>query len=211
LRVQLVLRRQQAHRLLQLGRGPGAQRRGGPQFPGLGTLAIPVEELQRPAETEATIPFSQHPQAIDQDYFTSWNNKQAPGFRAADQQWGYGPIYRSQMLDEKLTPQISGDKKTTLAGVANAMEDAGTVDMRAEFVLPLALALLGNQRDPAVAKVIAELKAWRAEGAHRIDRDKDGVYEHSDAIRIMDAWWPLWMHAQFEPALGSDLFGKIQS
>ena len=26
----------------------------------------------------------------------------------------------------------------------------------------------------------------------------------------MDAWWPLWIKAEFEPALGADLFGKIQ-
>jgi hypothetical protein len=83
--------------------------------------------------------------------------------------------------------------------------------MRADFVLPLALKLLGNQSDPTVAKAIDELKAWEADGSHRIDRNRDGVYEHSDAIRIMDAWWPLWLHAEFEPTLGSDLFGKIQS
>jgi acyl-homoserine lactone acylase PvdQ len=181
-----------------------------PNFPAWGRSQFLWKNFNDQLKTEATIPFSQHPQAIDQDYFTSWNNKQAPGFRAADQQWGYGPIYRSQLLDEKLQPEISGNKKTTLAGVANAMEGAGTVDMRADFVLPLALKLLGNQSDPAVAKAIDELKAWRADGAHRIDRNRDGVYEHSDAIRIMDAWWPLWMHAEFEPALGSDLFGKIQ-
>src|SRR3954447_22669830 len=182
-----------------------------PSFPAWGRSQFLWKNFNDQLKTEATIPFSQHPQAIDQDYFTSWNNKQAPGFRAADQQWGYGPIYRSQLLDEKLVPQIDGGKKTTLAGVANAMEDAGTVDMRAEFVLPLALKLLGNQSDPAVAGAIDELKAWRADGAHRIDRDRNGQYEHSDAIRIMDAWWPLWLHAEFEPALGSNLFGKIQA
>ena len=30
-----------------------------------------------------------------------------------------------------------------------------------------------------------------ARGGQRRDRDRDGVYEHADAIRIMDAWWPL--------------------
>jgi hypothetical protein len=109
-----------------------------PNFPAWGRSQFLWKNFNDQLKTEATIPSSQHPQAIDQDYFTSWNNKQAPGFRAADQQWGYGPIYRSQLLDQKLVPQISGNRKTTLAGVANAMEDAGTVDMRADFVLPLA-------------------------------------------------------------------------
>ena len=40
------------------------------------------------------------------------------------------------------------------------------------------------------------------DGGLRRDPDRDGVYEHSEAIRIMDAWWPLWVKAQFEPALG---------
>jgi acyl-homoserine lactone acylase PvdQ len=161
--------------------------------------------------TAQYIPFSHHPQVIDQDWMTSWNNKQAPGFRASDSQWGYGPVYRSQMLDEGLKPQVAGSKKTTLAGVINAMENAGTVDMRADRLLPLAFKILGNPKNATAAQALAELKAWHADGSHRIDRNKDGHYDNADAVRIMDAWWPLWLHAEFEPALGSDLFGKIES
>ena len=151
-----------------------------------------------------------HPHAEDQDYFTSWNNKQAPGFHASDNQWGYGPIYRSQLLDARLKPQIAGGRKTNLAGVINAMEGAGTVDLRADRLLPFAFKVLGNGRNPRLADAIAKLKAWHAAGSHRLDRDQDGVYEHSDAIRIMDAWWPRWLHAEFEPTLGRDLFSKIE-
>jgi acyl-homoserine lactone acylase PvdQ len=161
--------------------------------------------------TASYIPFKQHPQVVDQDWMTSWNNKQAPGFRASDSQWGYGPIYRSQLLDEGLKPQVAGKKKTTLAGVVNAMENAGTIDLRANRLLPLAFKLLGNPKNPTAAHALAELKAWHADGSHRIDRNKDGQYENSDAIRIMDAWWPLWVHAEFEPVLGSDLFDKIEN
>ena len=182
-----------------------------PNFPAWGRPQYLWKNWNDQTKTEATIPASQHPQGIDQDYFTSWNNKQAPGFRAADQQWGYGPIYRSQMLDQQLVPQIAGGKKTTLAGVVNAMETAGTVDMRADFLLTIAFKLLGSQSDPKVAHALDELEAWHAAGSHRIDRDRNGVYENSDAIRIMDAWWPLWVKAEFQPALGSDLFGKIQA
>jgi acyl-homoserine lactone acylase PvdQ len=157
------------------------------------------------------IPFSHHPQLVDQDWMTSWNNKQAPGFRASDSQWGYGPVYRSQLLDESLKPQVKGGRKTTLPGVVNAMENAGTVDMRADRLLPLAFKLLGKPKNPAAAHALAELEAWHADGSHRIDRNKDGHYDNADAIRIMDAWWPMWVHAEFEPVLGSDLFGKIQN
>jgi acyl-homoserine lactone acylase PvdQ len=160
--------------------------------------------------TASYIPIKRHPQLIDQNWMTSWNNKQARGFRAADSQWGYGPVYRSQLLDESLKPQVSGNRKTTLAGVINAMENAGTVDMRADRLLPLAFKLLGKPKNATAAHALDELKAWHAAGSHRIDRDKDGSYHNADAIRIMDAWWPLWVRAEFEPALGNGLFDKIE-
>ena len=39
----------------------------------------------------------------------------------------------------------------------------------------------------------------------------DGTYEHSDAIRIFDAWWPLWLKAQFQPVLGKPAFDTLAS
>src|SRR5207302_1442761 len=47
-------------------------------------------------------------------------------------------------------------------------------------------------------------------GAHRIDRNRDGQYDEAEAVRIMDAWWPLWLHAEFQPTLGSGLFSEIE-
>ena len=52
--------------------------------------------------------FERHPQAINQPFLTSWNNKQAPGYRAADNQFGYGPIYRSQSLDDRVRAASAG-------------------------------------------------------------------------------------------------------
>ena len=34
------------------------------------------------------------------------------------------------------------------------------------------------------------------------------TYEHAEAVRIIDAWWPRWMEAEFEPALGKPLFER---
>ena len=50
--------------------------------------------------------FSQHPQAVNQPYFTSWNNKQAPGYRAADA--GYTSVYRSMPLDDGIVKPYHG-------------------------------------------------------------------------------------------------------
>jgi hypothetical protein len=38
----------------------------------------------------------------------SWNNKTAPGFSAADNQWGYGAIYRSLALEDRVKARIAG-------------------------------------------------------------------------------------------------------
>src|SRR4051794_12523399 len=155
-------------------------------------------------------PPSAHPQFVDQDWATDWNNKQARGYRAADDNWGYGATYRSQLLADRVAPLVSGASKATPAQLVSAMEDAATVDLRADAVLPLALRVLGTPTDPVVARAADALRVWLAGGAHRIDRDGDGRYENSDAIALFDAWWPRWMHAEFEPALGPKLFGAIE-
>ena len=49
-----------------------------------------------------------------------------------------------------------------------------------------------------------------ADGAHRRDKDPlDLHYEHRDAIKVMDAWWPRWIEAQFKPPLGNVLYSRL--
>lgn len=162
-------------------------------------------------EAEIT-PFEQHPQVVNQRFITSWNNKQAPGFRGA----GFGEytsLYRSRPLDDRIRLGIEGERKMTLVELIDAMEDAGTVDLRGSHVLPWVLKVLDRPRDRVLASALNQLRAWSITGAHRRDRNRDGTYEHSDAIRIMDAWWPRLFRAVFEPALGEgvvELMGASQ-
>jgi acyl-homoserine lactone acylase PvdQ len=160
--------------------------------------------------TSAYTPPAQHPQTINQQFITSWNNKQAPGYRASDGNFGFTSVYRSQTLDDRIKRAIKGSAKMSLVEVIDAMEDAGTVDLRGDTVLPLALKVLGSQRDPALRAAIAKLRAWARSGTHRRDRNRDGAYDHAEAVRIMDAWWPLLLQAQFQPVLGSKLYKEIQ-
>ncbi len=200
-------------------------------------------------------PFEEHPQVINQRFINSWNNKQAPGFRAADSNYGYQSTYRVQPLDDRVRRGIKGANKMSLVELIDAMEDSGTVDHRGDKVLPFVLRVLegrvaqrtparrpagqrprgrrpasqrprsrrrpaftGRHRsaaatqvtDPALRTAIAQLKVWQADGAHRRDRNRDGVYEHSEAIRIMDAWWPLLIEAQFKPVLGEAMFRRLE-
>jgi acyl-homoserine lactone acylase PvdQ len=156
-------------------------------------------------------PASQHAQVIDQDYITSWNNKQARGTRAADGQWGFSSVYRVMPLADRIERGIRGKRKMSLVDLINAMEDAGTVDLRADKALPLALRAIGTPADPAVRDAVAKLRAWVRAGAHRRDLDNNGTYEHSEAIRILDAWWPLWIAAEFGNQLGKNLYTGVQS
>jgi acyl-homoserine lactone acylase PvdQ len=159
--------------------------------------------------TAAYTSFAKHPQTIDgQPYITSWNNKQARGYAGADTNL-FSSVFRSQMLDQEIEARIAGARKITLPGLVEAMGEAATTDLRAEQVLPLALAVIGSPREPRLAGAVAALRDWVASGSHRRDRDGDGTYEHADAIRILDAFWPLWMRAQFEPSLGRALFDRL--
>jgi acyl-homoserine lactone acylase PvdQ len=157
------------------------------------------------ALVESSTPRRARPNVIDQRYIADWNGKQAHGYGAADGNWGYGSVYRSKLLDDRVRRLVAGRRKTTLPALTEAMADAATVDLRGDAVLPWALRVLRGTRVEGVDK----LRAWARDGAHRIDRDGDGVYEHAEAIQIMDAWWPRLVRAQFEPVLGVKLFDAI--
>ena len=159
--------------------------------------------------TAAYTSFGKHPQAINgQPYITSWNNKQARGYAGADTNL-FSSVFRSQMLDQEIDARIAGSSKIDLPGLVEAMGEAATTDLRAEKILPLALRVIGVPADPAMAEAVAKLRAWVADGSHRRDRDGNGVYEHSDAIGILDAFWPRWMRAQFGRSLGGELFDDL--
>ena len=93
--------------------------------------------------------------------------------------------------------------------MVDAMELAGVTDLRAHVDLPLALRVIGRPGDASLRRAVDSLRAWRRAGGLRKDANRDGVYEHSAAIRLMDAWWPLWVRAQFAPALGGKAYRTL--
>ena len=161
LHVQLVLRRRQAHRLLQLGPEPGPRApiptRSSPAGPPMSGRATAARRRPpRPAWSSATTPPSAHPQAVDQTYITSWNNKQAPGYGDPATGQEFASVYRSNLLDENIKRYLSaGHGKLTLTDLINAMGNAGTEDLRGTEVLPYALTVLGHPSDPTLAHAIA--------------------------------------------------------
>jgi acyl-homoserine lactone acylase PvdQ len=193
--------------------GDNPKRAAGVSFavPNWGTGQWDWQGFNATTQTASYTPFAEHPQTVNQNYLTSWNNKQAPGFAASDANWSYGPVYRSQMLDRRVEGLINGSRKTNLQELIGAMEDAGSVDLRGERALPWMLTVLGEApNNPQLADAIRTLQIWLFKGAHRIDKDKDGHYEDERAVQLMDAWWPRAIDYMYRPVLGQDLFNKIQ-
>jgi acyl-homoserine lactone acylase PvdQ len=153
------------------------------------------------------IPLVAQPSAHNppEGWITSWNNKQAPGFAAHDRNFFYGPVFRSQMLDHGVTPLVATGT-TSRTDMIDAMEDAATVDLRGQQVLPLLLQVMGASApggvDPRAQAMRDRLATWQAAGAHRGDFDHDGAYDDPQAPAIMDAWWPRLAHAVFDAASG---------
>lgn len=160
--------------------------------------------------TASYTPSSKHPQVIDQAYLANWNNKQARGYRAADDNLSYGSIYRSQSLSDRIRRGIRGNAKMSLTELIDAMESAGTVDLRATRVLPYALRMIGRPRDPQLRRAVASLRTWVRAGGHRLDRDRDNVYERAEAISILDRWWPRWLRGQFRPTMGPAVYNRLK-
>jgi hypothetical protein len=70
--------------------------------------------------------------------------------------------------------------------------------------------VIGTPSDPTQAAAVAELKTWLADGTRRKEASAGSKsYADSDAIRIMDAWWPLLVQAEFQPGLGTDLYSAM--
>jgi acyl-homoserine lactone acylase PvdQ len=177
--------------------------------PNWGTGQWDWQGFNATTQTSSHTPFAEHPQTINQGYLTSWNNKQAPGYAASDANWSYGPVYRSQMLDRRVEGLINGSRKTNLAELIGAMEDAGSIDLRGEQALIWMLRVVGQPGDPALADAVRTLQIWLFKGPHRIDKDKDGHYDDERAVQIMDAWWPRAVDVMFKRPLGADLFDKV--
>lgn len=154
-------------------------------------------------------PPSQHPQSVDQDFYVSWNNKQAPGYTAAG--FGDGSVHRADLLEDRVKALVQAGGVTRSA-LAKAMEDAALTDLRGEDVLPELLQVIGTApvTDSQEATAVQQLTAWSAAGAKRRETSAGShTYANADAVRVMDAWWPLLIQGEFQPGLGTELYNAL--
>jgi acyl-homoserine lactone acylase PvdQ len=192
------------------GAYPQRSRGVSPDFPVLGTGPFDWKGFKPATQTADYLPFAKHPQAVDPPYLVSWNNKQAPEWAAADDNYGYGPLQRQQMIADKVRAATKGKGKMSIVELIQAMEEPATEDLRGYRLLPPILEAVGRPASPKLRKALATLRAWHKAGAHRRDLNRDGVYEETAAIELMDAWWPKLVSAEFKPVLGAAAFERLQ-
>ncbi|MEV6243209.1 penicillin acylase family protein [Lentzea sp. NPDC051838] len=157
----------------------------------------------------AVMPFAGHPNSINQDYYISWNNKQAKDFTFGG--FGHSAVHRGDLLDVRVKALIASGQKVTRASLTRAMAEAAVADLRAQEVLPELLRVLESAPlDATLAPVVQKLKDWQRSGSLRKETAKGSkTYAHADAIRVLDAWWPLLVQAEFKPSLGDPLYDAI--
>ena len=163
------------------------------------------------AYTFKQIPASHRPRALNprQGFFISWNNKEAPGWRKGPSEWSDGPVHRALILQRKLLIQRKREGgKVDLVGLTRAVNLAATTDLRGEDVYPWMRRVIGTAGGNR-GKLLALLDDWQRSGAQRLDANNDNLYDHSAAVALFDAWWPLAVKAEFQPTLGKRLFDQV--
>ncbi|MFF2079273.1 penicillin acylase family protein [Kitasatospora sp. NPDC058162] len=180
---------------------------------GLPVLAQPAYEwadFDPATNTARYTPPAEHPQSVNQDYYVSWNNKQASGYTAAG--FGNGSVHRANLLDDRVKALLQGGGKASRVTLTQAMEGAALADLRAEDVLPDLIRVLRSApvTDPAAATALQQLEAWLADGAQRKETSPGShAYADAAAIRVLDAWWPLVADGVMRPGLGDQLFAAL--
>jgi acyl-homoserine lactone acylase PvdQ len=195
---------------LQSGWYPRRARGVDPSLPAWGTGQWDWRGFKPDGNRARRLPFASLPKAADppSGYLVNWNNAQAPGWRAADDVWSFGPIHRSQLLEKPLQRTLR-QGKADLTRLVQINIEAATVDVRRE-VYPFLRRMIGNTTDQQVKAPLAILDEWAKTGMHRRDLDGDNVYENSAAVALMDEWWGRLVTREFRPILGSDLFERIR-
>ncbi len=184
-----------------------------PSLPAWGTGEWDWQGFDPATFASKRLSYRQLPKQVDPErgYFTNWNNKQAPGWRAADDNFAFGSLQRVQRLQKRVRAGIRGRRKMTLTRLTKAMADAATVDLRGQVSFPLLRKVLGKRSPAKVRGPLRLLASWAKAGGHRRDLDGDGLYEHGGAVALMDAWWERLMPGVFEPALGAPLVERIRA
>jgi acyl-homoserine lactone acylase PvdQ len=163
--------------------------------------------------TSSYLPPSARPNALDPSdgFIISWNNKEAPEWRKGPAEWDGGPIQHALILQQRLLNEVRrGGGKTDLTGLARAVNMTATTDLREFDVYPLMRQVIGSASGEE-GDMLALLDRWHRDGSQRLAPVGSNVYGDSAAVALFDRWWPLAVKAIFDPPLGDELFGQVES
>ncbi|MEA2145379.1 MAG: hypothetical protein QOG59_966 [Solirubrobacteraceae bacterium] len=144
------------------------------------------------------LPLARHPHMVAprSDTLTNWNNKPAPGWGAASDNYAYGAVHRVQLYTGFSTGMHENND-------VSIMNRAATEDLRTVAVWPIIRRVLNG--GPAPSKLAAQaaglIDRWRAGGASRLDRNLDGGIDAPGAA-VMDTAWAGIAGAVMRPVLG---------
>ena len=132
---------------------------------------------------------SQHASASNpaSGLIVNWNNRLANRFVAGDDRFGSeGPLQRNDML----LAELARTDKHTLGSVVAAMNAGAVQDPRGYLFWPTMKRILdkADSPSPLAAAIVAQLDAWNARRAPRIDQDRDGNLDDA-GVPIMDGIW----------------------
>ncbi|HEX5223979.1 MAG TPA: penicillin acylase family protein [Solirubrobacteraceae bacterium] len=138
----------------------------------------------------------QHPHEVDpaKDVFTNWNNKPAPEWGAASDNYSYGPVHRVQLYTGFTTGM-------TEASDASIMNRAALQDLPALKDWPIIREVLAHGSAPSALaqEVVNSINSWVEAGASRL-----GTVEPKAAgAAAMDAVWTPIGEAVLSPVLGN--------
>jgi acyl-homoserine lactone acylase PvdQ len=166
------------------------------------------------AYTACYIPASHRPHALNphDGFIISWNNVEARGWHPGPTYWGAGPLDHSLILQQRLMRERKAHHgRVNLGQLAQDANQTATTDLRGLDDLPWMTRVIGHPPGQ-IGRILGLLRGWQRSGAQRVTPTfKANVYRHSAAIAVFDAWWPRFVAAEFQPALGHRLMSEVES
>ena len=146
----------------------------------------------------------EHPHEVDPSsgFLTNWNNKPAPEWGAASDEWSYGSVHRVQLYK-------GFQEGMTEASDAAIMNKAATQDLRAVEVWPTIERVLNTpgSAPSGPAKEAKEIvRKWVKKGASRYGKERP----NAPGAAILDAAWTPIGEAVLKPVLGESLTNGLK-
>ncbi len=151
-----------------------------------------------PYDWQGFLSLNEHPHIVQSSNqeLLNWNNKPAPGWGAASDNYDYGPIQRVQMYN-------GFTNKETEAGDVSIMNKAATEDLRATMIWPVIQRVLEATEAPTPLAKEADkvMNKWIKKGAslYGVEQPKE------PGAAVMDAVWAPLAEAVMSPVLGEVL------